>query len=316
MFATICIIALMVLPFEANWAYPESTDEEFLKSARLWTEGKISDTIFLDSMKTMFDNHTLVGYKNPPNVFLLPHSGNLSVSISGTVEETSRRGTVFLEVTYPDQTVFKTSALILNTGRYETKIVFDNNAELGTYRINASFEGKNFEPSYFTFIRNTREIPEWFKEPTTWWIEGITSDSEYLNAIQYLINQRIIIDDSRTWLTKQLEPLLIKVSGQQMIRRGTTQTITVQVLSEGIPVDSAQVFVRVENYDEEVLKEFNGYTNQGIYVVSWEIDKSINNYTTFLVFIDVTDDCSSVTKVFKFVAYCLPGEKNCKIRGN
>lgn len=35
-------------------------------------------------------------------------------------------------------------------------------------------------------------IPEWVRNTAGWWSEGLISDDEYLDSIQYLINQGII----------------------------------------------------------------------------------------------------------------------------
>ena len=55
----------------------------------------------------------------------------------------------------------------------------------------------------------------------------------------------------------------------------------------------------------------NGYFNY-----SWEIPKSFDDIETLLAFVGVTDGTSSKTELFKFIVYCLPGEKGCKAEGN
>ena len=78
-----------------------------------------------------------------------------------------------------------------------------------------------------------------------------------------------------------------------------------------------QVFISIENYGEDIIREFNGHTDQQDYLVfSLEISKKFDGIETLLAFVDVTDGVSSKTELFKFQVYCLPGEKSCKIGRN
>ena len=116
---------------------------------------------------------------------------------------------------------------------------------------------------------------------------------------------------------EEISPLDVIINGDSQVRRGTTQTIEIQVLRDEIPVPGAQVFIDIEDYGEDLYKEFDGYTNsQGILVFSWEIPQSFDDIETLLAIIDVTDDISAKTELFKFQVYCLPIEQNCKVEGN
>ena len=111
--------------------------------------------------------------------------------------------------------------------------------------------------------------------------------------------------------------LKVEVNGEKQVRRGTTHSIEVQVTREYNPVGGARVNITIEDYGEDIIREFKGYTNQqGYFVFSWEIPKSFDDIETLLAFVDVTDGISSKTNLFKFHVYCLPGEKNCKVDGN
>jgi len=111
--------------------------------------------------------------------------------------------------------------------------------------------------------------------------------------------------------------LNVDVSGEKQVRRGTTHSIEIQVDRDKNPVDDAQVFIRIEDYGEDIVREFHGRTNQqGYFVFSWEIPKKFDDIETLLAFVDVTDGISSKTELFKFVVYCLPGETGCKVEGN
>ncbi|WKT58435.1 hypothetical protein QVH35_03215 [Candidatus Nitrosotenuis chungbukensis] len=134
-----------------------------------------------------------------------------------------------------------------------------------------------------------------------------------MRELAHLINNKIIRFGAGD--TIQESALNVSVDGQKAVRRGTAQNISVHVTDAGSPVDGATVFVRVEDYGEDVFEEFNGFTDsRGEYSVSWEISEDFPNLKTLLVYVDVTDGLSSITKVFTFEVYCLCGEPNCKCR--
>ena len=109
----------------------------------------------------------------------------------------------------------------------------------------------------------------------------------------------------------------VKVEGEKQVRRGTTHNIEVHVYRDSIPVEGARVFLTIEDYGEDIIREFRGHTNQeGYFVYSWEIPKTFDDIQTLLAFVGVTDGNSSITELFKFHVYCLPGEKGCKVDGN
>ncbi|HSB49805.1 MAG TPA: thermonuclease family protein [Nitrosopumilaceae archaeon] len=109
----------------------------------------------------------------------------------------------------------------------------------------------------------------------------------------------------------------VEVNGEKLVRRGTTHTIEVQVSRDNIPVEDAWVVIRIEDYGEDIIREFDGYTNKnGYFEFSWEIPKNFDDIETLLAFVDVTDDISAKTELFKFQVYCLPGESGCKVDGN
>ena len=111
--------------------------------------------------------------------------------------------------------------------------------------------------------------------------------------------------------------LEVDVTGQQQVRRGTTHDIVVDVSRDANPVPDAQVRITIEDYGEDVIRDFKGRTDDsGRFVFSWEIPKRFDDIKTLLAYVDVTDDVSAKTTLFKFQVYCLPGEAGCKIEGN
>ena len=150
-------------------------------------------------------------------------------------------------------------------------------------------------------------------------VSSITNFEECVSAGNPIVKpypRQCQTNDGKYFVEKILS-LEVKIVGEKQIRRGTTQTLEIQVLRDEIPIERAQVFIDIEDYGENIIKEFNGYTNsQGVFVFSWEIPKRFDDLETLLAIIDVTDNISSKTILFKFQVYCLPGERDCKVEGN
>ena len=141
---------------------------------------------------------------------------------------------------------------------------------------------------------------------------SINSTGVGLNDKKSMQNQTLVLKSEM-----ELPPLQIKVSGEKQVRRGTTHTIDIQVVRGNTLIENARVFLDIEDYDENIIREFDGYTDsRGHFVFSWEIPQRFDDIKTLLAFIDVTDGISSKTELCKFQVYCLPGEQNCKAKGN
>ena len=111
--------------------------------------------------------------------------------------------------------------------------------------------------------------------------------------------------------------LQVEVTGQQQVRRGITHDIVVDVFRDGNPISDALVRITIEDYGDNVFRDFKGRTDDsGRFVFSWEIPKSFDDIKTLLAYVDVTDDISAKTVLFKFQVYCIPGETGCKVKGN
>ena len=116
--------------------------------------------------------------------------------------------------------------------------------------------------------------------------------------------------------SKEKSGFQVMITGAQQVRGGTTHEINVIVTRDSNPVNNAQIRITIEDYGEDILKEFKGRTDSnGRFVFSWEVPK-FDDIKTLLAFIDATDDISVKTILFKFSVYCLPGESGCNIDGN
>ncbi|HEY8110983.1 MAG TPA: hypothetical protein VIG05_08980 [Candidatus Nitrosotenuis sp.] len=248
------------------------------------------------------------------NIYSLPNYGEtVFIKILGKTGEYGDAKSVTLIIVDPNSVKSEYTIPVLESGSYSTVIPLTQDSPKGTYTVMVQYEGKKLPESFFYVERPDATIPSWVTNVAKWWLDKKITDGDFLAGINYLINNKIIkfgTDDAI-----QESVLNVSVDGQKAVRRGTMQNISIQVTDAGSPVDGATVFVRVEDYGEDVFEEFEGFTDsKGNYNISWEISNDFPNLQTLLVYVDVTDGLSSATKVFTFEVYCLCGESNCKCR--
>ena len=248
----------------------------------------------------------------------LPEEGKpLLVKISGQINDYGKTGPVSLTIVKPDNSREVIQTPLLETGKYVTYFPVDSSFQRGLYTVLAHFGSQNMTSTYFRLGNDstTTSIPLWFKTNFQWWVEQKITDKEFLNSVRFLIDQNLINIVIRS--DPQPSGLQIFVQGDQMVRRGTTHTIVSHITDGPTPIEGAKVTLRIEDYGEDVIREFEGFTNSdGDFIFSWEVPKSFDDLETLLAFISVTNGESSKTTLFKFQVYCLPGESQCKIEGN
>ncbi|MDG7049954.1 MAG: hypothetical protein JRZ94_01985 [Nitrososphaerota archaeon] len=299
-----------------NSANAEEIPNWIKSKIKLWTLDKVEDSAFVDSLVEL-NKRDLIKFqkiKVAQNTYTLPKYGEtVLIKISGRSSDVGQTSPVSLVVTRPDGIRTEYTIPVLQSGSYSTSIPLDHDSPTGTYEIIAYHAGKEMSPYYFAVQKNSI-IPSWMKSSVRWWVEGKISDSEFLSGIQYLIDKKILVLDVVD-ATKIDPGLDVSIHGQKAVRRGTTQNLDIHVENFEGDVDGATVFVRVENYGEDILEEFKGETDSdGNYSISWELSTDYTDIETFLVYVDVTDGIASKTKVFTFEVYCLCGESNCKCR--
>ncbi len=272
---------------------------------------------------TVLENLSSIGMiKNPihteTKTYHVPSRGEtVFVNLSGNVNEYGKSGSVLLEIHKPDNTIEVIRTPVLETGFYSTVFPITDQSQKGTYQITSEFIGKQISVDYFSLIPSntaSERIPFWFVTVFHWWVENTMSDVEFIQCVQYLVDSQILIVNVPD---QSISELLVSVDGQHLVRRGVTHTITSHITFGDKPVEGARVTLTIEDYGQDVIREFSGFTDSnGLFVFSWEIPKKFDDVETLLAYIDVTYNDFSVTKLFKFQVYCLPGESSCKVNGN
>ncbi|HSB57615.1 MAG TPA: hypothetical protein VLD38_07395 [Nitrosopumilaceae archaeon] len=286
-------------------------------SARLWSEQKIDDNVFGQSIQFLIKKEIIqipISESSEP-VYFLPKHGNITfVTISGTTGDFKKINSVDLKIIKPDGQTIESRAAVLESGAYKTTLILDDGFPRGTYKVTGTYNGVAIPMSYF-YIKDaaSTKIPFWIKNNARWWADGKISDSDFVSSLQYLISKKIVqieyhLDSSST------QQLHIDMDWKSQVRRGTIQSVNVTVSDGKEPISDATVIVRVEDYGENVLKDFEGNTDSyGKSAFSWEIDKNAKQ-ETLLIFVDVTNGLSSESAMFPFEVICQCGEPDCKCR--
>jgi hypothetical protein len=318
--SVIFVLAVIVVIFAASasytmhLAYAEEIPNFIKNKISSWVSNQETSD-FSDAMVDMNNLEILKAKITPKqNIYSLPNYGETTfIKISGKTGDRGEAKSVSLVVVDPNSVKSEYTVPVLESGLYSTVIPLTHNSPKGTYTITAQYEGKRLPESFFYVEYPNVIIPSWVTSVAKWWLDKKITDEDFLAGINYLINNKIIKFGADN--TIQESVLDLSVDGQKAVRRGTLQNISVHVTNADSPVDGASVFVRVEDYGEDVFEEFKGFTDsKGNYNISWEISEDFPNLKTLLVYVDVTDGLSSTTKVFTFEVYCLCGEPNCKCR--
>ncbi|MEM4391307.1 MAG: hypothetical protein QXG67_00775 [Candidatus Nitrosotenuis sp.] len=278
--------------------------------AKLWALGQGTDNLFyevLSDLKELGIIKTEIKY----GVYFLPSYGTTEfVKISGNTGSYGQSSPVILSVADPIGSRTDYTTPVLRTGVYSTIIPIRHDSLVGAYHVTAFHAGNEISKSSF-FVQRAPAIPGWINTMTAWWVDGKTTDDEFISAIEFLIEQNVLV------VVGQTEPqkLSVFITGAKAIRLGTSQSIQVHVTDAHGPAEGALVIVRIEDHSEHVFDEFEGQTDDdGNFAVSWRPPRDLPNLKTFVVYADATDGFSSNTGVFSFLVYCLCGERDCMCR--
>jgi len=92
-------------------------------------------------------------------------------------------------------TCYNSKYVIISTSE-QTGQVFHNGKQLTTLIASNGFASliyENIENSKPSLETESSNIPNWVKNNAGWWADGITSDKTFVNAIQFLIDEDIIV---------------------------------------------------------------------------------------------------------------------------
>jgi predicted transcriptional regulator len=311
---TIFLVMLIAISF--SFAYSEIPDSIKLETKQLYSSNNLNEKTISKIISDMANQKLIKNTIDSRHIYLIPRGGETDfVKITGRIDEYGKTSKVDLQINRPDRNSENISSPLLETGRYSTLYPINGKSLPGTYQIVTKFGGETKSISYFHLTKVAvpeSNFPLWLLRNFEWWSQDKISDTTLVNSIQHLADLGLIVTSS-----KPSTQLQVVVTGEELVRRGTTHTINVMVTNGYLPIEGAKVTLTIEDYGENIIRDFDGLTDQnGNFVFSWEIPKSFDDYETLLAYISVSGNGSSQTHLWKFQIYCLPGTANCKIDGN
>jgi len=177
-------------------------------NAGWWADGKIRDSDFVKGIKYLMDNLVLQVPTNQQSnehgilklnefQYELPdRTVETSVNIFGKFSGGEIGTTLTVKVTKPDG---KTAQENIMISRDDTKFTYQYliryDFPTGEYQITVSAGSAQLGPISFTVKEKTDEeksIPFWIKNTAGWWASDTISDTEFVNALQFLVKEQII----------------------------------------------------------------------------------------------------------------------------
>jgi len=311
----IAIVLLMSVTFSFCFAELEIPDSIKSHAKQMTLKNSLGEKNIISIISSLMNQKIIKNTHVVQQIYTIPESGKTEfIKLHGRIDEFGRTAQVNLKITRPNGSLTIISSPLIETGFYSTIYPIDSHSQIGTYKVQTYFSGEVKSTSYFHLSKTKitqPNFPSWIITTFEWWSEDKISDLELINSVQHLVDLGLIV------ISEKSTHLSVEVTGEKLVRRGTTHTINVHVTDGWQSINRARVTLTIEDYGENIIREFSGFTDQnGFFIYSWEIPKSYDDYETLLAYIGVSGNGLSQTKIFKFQVYCLPGTKNCNIEGN
>ncbi len=126
-----------------------------------------------------------------------PLSGNVEeIILSGNVDNPRRGIPLNVIITTPDGQTQSFASILSNVGNYRSIITIDEKTLSGVYKIDL-FHNNSFVKTV-SFVVSNPVIPDWIKNNAKWWSSDTVSDTEFINGLEYFIEQGLITIPSGT----------------------------------------------------------------------------------------------------------------------
>ena len=111
------------------------------------------------------------------------------IALSGNIPNSKSGLPLIVELKNPNNAIQNFSASLVD-GNYRVTFSINENSLIGDYQIKLSHNGIDVGLTSFTVLTPT--VPEWVKNNAKWWSINAISNSEFIDGLEDLIDQRII----------------------------------------------------------------------------------------------------------------------------
>ena len=162
-------------------------------------------SLLRDKYTTQFSNSPQLS----TNKITIPSSGNSEeIILSGSIANHKMGIPLAITLTHPDGVVKNFAALITNSGSYRAAFLINENSLPGVYKIQLSYDDTNV--GLVSFTVSTQNIPDWVKDNARRWSSTSISDSEFIDVLEQMIKDRIIISTKENSISERVIPAWIK----------------------------------------------------------------------------------------------------------
>ncbi|WP_316506191.1 peptidase [Nitrosopumilus sp.] len=121
----------------------------------------------------------------------LPLSGNVQeVILSGSINNQKKGMPISINLVHPNGNLQEFNASVTSSGNYKAIFTINSNSLPGKYQINLVYDANQVGSVHFDVLG--KNIPSWIKDNARWWSSSIISDSEFIDGIEYLMDENII----------------------------------------------------------------------------------------------------------------------------
>jgi len=113
------------------------------------------------------------------------------VNLDGEINDYTFGTVVMLIIEKPDGTIIEKGFAARHDGTFNEQIALDDTWEPGRYVVKTTYQGE--EIGSFSFYIDMERVPEWVKNNAKWWSEGQIGDSDFINGLQFLIKEGIMV---------------------------------------------------------------------------------------------------------------------------
>lgn len=141
----------------------------------------------------------------------LPSNGLTNeIILFGSIDNQKSGTPISIDLLHPNGKLQEFNALLTNSGNYKAIFTINSNSLPGKYEINLEYDTQQIGSVSFDVL--TENIPSWIKDNARWWSSSIVSDSEFIDGIEYLIDENVITvsSDSKSYLSERIIPNWIK----------------------------------------------------------------------------------------------------------
>ncbi|MGI0057736.1 MAG: peptidase, partial [Nitrosarchaeum sp.] len=162
---------------------------------------------------SLLQNKSPTQFSNSPqlstNKITIPSSGNSEeIILSGSITNHIRGIPLDILLTYPDGNVQNFTAILSDSGSYRAAFSINENSLPGVYKIQLSHDNANV--GLVSFVASTQNIPDWVKDNARQWSSASISNSEFIDGLKQMIEDRIIVLPKENSIYERVIPDWVK----------------------------------------------------------------------------------------------------------